>query len=249
MDSAQDRKQRQQTADLEASPSSEGLLQVARMVTVGELSSSFAHEVFTPLSLIRGHLHFCSESVPADSALRINFEVIERACHRIEDMAKRLIDFSRQRPPQLSFQELGDLIDEAIRFLRPYFQEQFADVKVDVAPGLPPVQVDPLQFRQALVNVLQNAAEAMSNSQVRTLRLSVTREEEILRIAIADTGRGIAEPDLTKIFTPFFTTKGERGTGLGLYISRKIIEEHHGEITVQTNSGGTTFIISLPIEP
>ena len=249
MDSAHDRNQWQPRADLEASPSSEDLVQVARMITVGELSSCFAREVLEPVTMIRGHLRFVRESLTPDNTLHMNVEVIDRACRRIEVMANRLIDFSQKRPSQLSSQEPGELVNEAVRFMGSYFQQQFADVKVEVAPGLPQVEVDVTQFTQALVNVLQNAAEAMSNSQVRTLTVEVARKGAILEITISDTGSGIAEANLPRIFTPFFTTKGDLGTGLGLYISRKIIEEHHGEITVQTSSGGTTFTISLPVEP
>jgi signal transduction histidine kinase len=99
-----------------------------------------------------------------------------------------------------------------------------------------------------------NAIRTMDSAYDRNQRqpradLEPSRKGAILEITVSDTGSGIAEADLPRIFTPFFTTKGDRGTGLGLYISRKIIEEHHGEITVQTNSGGTTFIVSLPVEP
>jgi signal transduction histidine kinase len=255
MDSAHDRNQWQPTADQgfkpsrrEDAPSSEDLLQVARMITVGELSACFAHEVFDPLMLIRGHLRFVDEGLPADSNLRINFEVIDRACRRIEDRARRMLDFSRKHPSQLSSHDPGEIVDEAVRFMEPYFQEQFADVKVNVSPGLPRVRVDRPQFVQALVNVLQNAAEAMSRSEIRTVSVSITRDGEILRISIADTGCGIAQADLARIFAPFFTTKGDKGTGLGLYITRKIVEEHRGDIAVQTNSAGTTFVVSLPVE-
>jgi signal transduction histidine kinase len=257
MDSAHDRNQWQPRADqgfkpsrpeLEDSSSGEELLQVARMITVGELSASFAHEVLDPLMLIRGHLRFVDEGLPADSKLRINFEVIGRACQRIEDMARRMLDFSRKHPSQLSSHDPGEIVEEAVRFMQPYFQEQFAEVKVTVAPGLPRVRVDRSQFVQALVNVLQNAAEAMSRSEIRTVSVTVTRDGEILRIAVADTGGGIAEANLERIFSPFFTTKGDQGTGLGLYITRKIVEEHRGDIAVHTNSGGTTFIVSLPVE-
>jgi signal transduction histidine kinase len=256
MDSAHDRNEWQQRADqgfkpsqpqLEDSVSSRELLHVARMITVGELSACFVHEVFNPLMLIRGHLRFVNERLPADSPLRINFEVIDRACRRIEDMSRRMLDFSRERPSRLSLHDPGEIVDEAVRFMQPYFQEQLADVKVNIAPGLPPVQVDLSQFVQALVNVLQNAAEAMSHSEIRTISVTVARDGEVLRIAVADTGSGIADADLGRIFSPFFTTKSDEGTGLGLYITRKIVEEHRGDITVQTSSAGTTFVICLPV--
>src|SRR5207253_2714180 len=100
----------------------------------------------------------------------------------------------------------------------------------------------------ALVNILQNAAEAMLTCDQRTLTLNVSRAENDIRILIKDSGRGISDEDLPRVFTPFFTTKGDRGTGLGLYITRKIIDEHHGSITIQTGSAGTTFVLSLPVQ-
>ncbi len=231
----------------ETMPTSEDLLHVARLVTVGELSACFAHEVFNPLMLIRGHLRFIDEGLPPDHPLRLNFEVIERASRRIEDMARRMLDFSRKRSTAAESYDIAELMADALRFMQPYFQDQYTEVRLSVSPGLPRVEADRWQIVQALVNLLQNAAEAMSNCESRSLSVSATRVDEDIRIAIADTGNGIDSADLSRIFTPFFTTKGERGTGLGLYITRRIIEEHRGTIAVQTGSRGTTFVVSLPL--
>jgi len=233
--------------DANALPSNEDLLHVARLVTVGELSACFAHEVFNPLMLIRGHLRFIDEGLAPDHPARINFEVIDRASRRIEDMARRMLDFSRKRSSEPEACDVGELIADSLRFVQPYLQEQYADVKVSIAAGLPRVQVDRGQMVQAMVNLLQNAAEAMSNSDVRNLSVVVNCDGNTFRISVGDSGRGIERDDLSHIFTPFFTTKGERGTGLGLYITRKIVEEHHGTISVKTGSRGTTFVISLPL--
>ena len=222
------------------------LLHVARLVTVGELSTCFAHDVMNPLMMIRGNLCFVNETLPSDHPARAYFDVIERAYTRIEDMAKRMLDFSRRRPTRLQCFDALEIVSDAIRFMQPYFQEKYTEVKVSIAPGLPQIQVDRWQFIQALVNIFQNAADAMSGTDCRMLGVNVTRVDSDIRIGVSDTGRGIPEQILPKIFTPFFTTKGDRGTGLGLYITRKIIEEHHGTIAVETDPRGSTFVISLP---
>ena len=232
----------------ETLPTSEELLHVARLVTVGELSACFAHDVMNPLMMIRGHLSFANELLPADHPARANFEVIERASRRIEEMARRMLDFSRKRSMQPESYEVADLVADSLRFMQPYFQAHHTDVKFNIASGLPRVEVDRWQIIQALVNILQNAAEAMTASDHRTLTAGVTRPGNDILISINDTGRGIADEDLPRIFTPFFTTKGDRGTGLGLYITRKIIDEHRGTITVQTSTRGTTFVIGLPVQ-
>ena len=222
------------------------LQHVARLVTVGELSTCFAHDVMNPLMMIRGNLCFVNETLTADHPARAYFDVIEHAYTRIEEMAKRMLDFSRKRPTRFQYFDALEIVSDAVRFMQPYFQDKYTEVKVSIAPGLPQIEVDRWQFIQALVNIFQNAADAMAGSDSRLLSVNVTRPDTDIKIGISDTGRGIPEEILPKIFTPFFTTKGDHGTGLGLYITRKIIEEHHGTISVETNPRGSTFVISLP---
>jgi C4-dicarboxylate-specific signal transduction histidine kinase len=100
---------------------------------------------------------------------------------------------------------------------------------------------------QAVVNLLQNAADAMAESDKRILSISSGVDGDLMRIAISDTGTGIAGENVQRIFEPFFTTKGERGTGLGLFIAKQVVEDHSGSITVEIGSRGTTFVISLPL--
>src|SRR6266576_3902612 len=98
----------------------EELLPLSRLITMGELSACFAHEVTNPLMLIRGHVRFVEESLPADHPLRLNFEVIERASRRIEEMAKRMLDFSKKRTLRTEACEIEELISDALRFVQPY---------------------------------------------------------------------------------------------------------------------------------
>jgi two-component system NtrC family sensor kinase len=227
--------------------SPEELLHFSRLITIGELSACFAHEVANPLMLIRGHVRFMEESLPADHPLRINFEVIERASRRIEEMAKRMLDFSRKRPRRTEACGIEELISDALRFAQPYLRTHYIDVQVHLDGDLVPVELDRWQMVQAVVNLLQNAADAMVGADKRILSIAGRIEGNAMRIAISDTGTGIAAAHVQRIFEPFFTTKGERGTGLGLFIAKQVVEEHQGSISVETGSRGTTFVISLPL--
>jgi two-component system NtrC family sensor kinase len=227
--------------------SPEELLHFSRLITIGELSACFAHEVTNPLMLIRGHVRFVEESLPADHPLRINFEVIERASRRIEEMAKRMLDFSRKRTRHTEVCEIDELISDALRFVQPYLRTQYVDVQVHLDQDLPAMDLDRWQMVQAVVNLLQNAADSMVDAEKRILSIASRIEGKAMRIAISDTGSGIAAANVQRIFEPFFTTKGERGTGLGLFIAKQVVEENNGSITVETSSRGTTFVISLPL--
>src|SRR5262249_48340951 len=103
------------------------------------------------------------------------------------------------------------------------------------------------QIVQAIVNLLQNAADAMASVDRRVLSISSGIEQNRLQITVSDTGTGIPPATRSRVFEPFFTTKGDRGTGLGLYITKQVVEEHGGTVSVQTGNGGTSFVISLPL--
>ena len=227
--------------------STDELLHYSRLITIGELSACFAHEVTNPLMLIRGHLKFVDENVSAEHPLRINFEVIDRASRRIEEMAKRMLDFSKKRARRTELCDVAEVIADALRFVHPYVRAQFVDVEVHVEPGLPPVRMDRWQMVQGLVNILQNAADVLADQELRSVTITARSDGQLLRVAISDTGPGISRANVDKIFDPFFTTKGDRGTGLGLYITKQVIGEHGGTIDVQTGDRGTTFLISLPL--
>ena len=227
--------------------STDELLHFSRLITIGELSACFAHEVTNPLTLVRGHLRFVEDSLPPEHPLRINFEVIDRASRRIEEMAKRMLDFSKKRTRRTEPCDIAEIISDALRFIQPYNRSQFVDVDVQLAPEIPMLRMDRWQMVQAVVNILQNAADAMADLERRCVFITAHVEGNRIRMAISDTGPGILRVNIDKIFDPFFTTKGDRGTGLGLYITKQVIEEQGGTIDVQSSDRGTTFLISLPL--
>jgi signal transduction histidine kinase len=223
------------------------LLHFSRLITIGQMSACFAHEVTNPLTLIRGHLRFVEESLPTDHPLRINFDVIDRASRRIEEMSKTMLDFSRKRPRRTEPSDLAEVISDALRFVQPHMRSQLVDIQTHIEPDLPVVCMDRWQMAQVIVNLLQNAGDAMAEVDRRVLSITAGREGTQLRLSISDTGPGITPANMRRLFEPFFTTKGERGTGLGLYITRQVIEDHRGTINVHTGHHGTSFVISLPL--
>jgi two-component system sensor histidine kinase DctS len=229
-------------------PASDDLLHVARLVTIGELAACFAHEVFQPLTMIRGHIAMMKEVLPSNDPLSDSLEAMSKAEKRIEDLARRMLDFSRKRDAKYDDHPIAEVIDDALRFVQPYLLGCNVQVKVSIEKDAPRLHADRWQILQVLVNLFQNAIDSMANSPFRFLAISVNRENADLRISIADTGCGIAKSDLPKIFMPFFTTKGQQGTGLGLYITRRVVDSHGGSIAVQSTTNGTTFTVGLPAQ-
>jgi signal transduction histidine kinase len=225
----------------------EELLHFSRLITIGELSACFAHEVNNPLTLIKGHLRFVQENLPPEHPLRINFEVIGRASLRIEEMAKRMLDFSKKRGHRVERCDMTEIVSDALRLVQPYIRLHLLDVRVHLGSELPLIDLDRWQMVQAIVNLVQNAADAMAQVERRVLSITAHVNGNRLVLEISDTGTGIAAADAERVFEPFFTTKGDRGTGLGLYITKQVVEEHKGSIQFETGAHGTTFVISLPL--
>ena len=146
-------------------------------------------------------------------------------------------------------------IEKTLSFIAPQLSEKSITVKQDIAEGLPEISSDSEKLYQALLNIILNAIQSMEKGGVLAITASCVPKEggegetSVLAISISDTGSGIEEEDLSKIFEPFFTTK-EKGTGLGLAVAARIIEEHGGQVHVQSRKGeGTRFEIELPCLP
>src|SRR5262249_22576618 len=154
---------------------------------------------------------------------------------RIEEMARRMLDFGRKRSRRIEPCDVGDLISDALGFLQPSIRHPFIDVQLELKSPLPVIKVDRWQIVHALVNVLNNAVDAMAQSEQRVLSIAARAVDERLQLRISDTGSGIVSGNVSKIFDPFFTTKAERGAGLGLYVTKDVVEEHRGTINVKTS--------------
>ncbi|MDA8426911.1 MAG: ATP-binding protein [Treponema sp.] len=220
------------------------------LASLTTLAAGVAHEIKNPLGAISIHMQLIKKAFQGKCEMESS--VIERHLGVVDEEIDRLnkivVDFLfAVRPMDLEpiESEPGEIVREIAEFMRPEAESAGVMVEVSIEEGLPLVFIDKRYMKQAILNLVKNALAAMPGGG--KLALSVSRVEEEIRISVEDSGTGIPEEQLPKIFEPYFTTK-ENGTGLGLTIVFKIIKEHRGEISVQSRPGqGSTFTISLPV--
>ncbi len=233
----------------------------SRLASLGEIMSGIAHEIKNPLTGISCAIQvLCSEIGADDSKKEIVNEVLNQI-KRLDRTVKDLLDYAKPKPPSFSLLNLREPIEKALFLLYPEAKRRNVDVTVEVSEDMPMVIADSDQMQQVFLNLSLNAVHAMPNGGTLKIKLSQvdydkelqkelkikTKENKIAVIRFEDTGIGIAPEDIDKIFEPFFTKK-TKGTGLGLPISYKIVQEHGGDIDVKSEVGkGSVFSVYLPI--
>ncbi|MFA5149686.1 MAG: PAS domain S-box protein [Candidatus Omnitrophota bacterium] len=229
------------------------LIQAEKMGALGRLASNLAHEIKNPLAINLQGLEYLKSMLPPDKAYTDTIESLIKSNLRADKILKDLLNFARPAAP-LIFEEtdIPALINSSLFFVDPQTNLNNVTLTRQFAPDLPRVRLDYNQIQQVLINVFINAFDAMPQGGSITVTASQVEDalnRENLRIVISDTGCGIKESDIGRIFEPFFSTKKETGgTGLGLAISKAIIESHRGTIEIKSRYGeGTSAIISLPI--
>lgn len=224
-----------------------------KLASLGRLAASIAHEINNPLSGIITYLKLILKKIENGKVLKV--EDIEKyllasikELERVSIIVKNLLDFSKQREPEMKLIKVKDVIEEALFIIGN--QLKIADVKLENKIGeLPEISGDPAQLKQVFLNLFSNAIEAMTNREKKVLTIESVVKENWLEIHIVDTGIGIPEENLSKVFDPFFTTK-ERGTGLGLSVTYGIIMNHGGDINIFSKlNEGTRVVLKFPIVP
>jgi two-component system NtrC family sensor kinase len=220
-----------------------------RLATVGRMAAHIAHEVRNPLASIGLNAELLGDEIAerGEEPRRLVTSIIGEV-DRLTEITETYLRFARLPRPNLERESIGAIVASVVDMSRGELAQAGVEVTVDVAPGLPDVAADEAQVRQALINLVRNAREAITAAAVRRIDISV-REAVPGRIAVAirDSGPGIDAANLGKIFDPFFTTK-KRGTGLGLALVQQIVVDHGGQIEVASAPGtGTTFMITLPV--
>jgi PAS domain S-box-containing protein len=220
------------------------------LASLTTLAAGVAHEIKNPLGSISIHIQLIKKSIQGREKIEIPF--LERHLgvvnEEIERLNKIVVDFLfavRPMDVQLRESDPGKLVAEIADFIRPEAEKAKVNLVLTVVERLPLVALDEKLMKQALLNLVKNALAAMPGGG--ELKLSADSSDEEVILSVEDTGVGISEEDLPKIFEPYFTTK-DNGTGLGLTITFKIVREHGGEITVSSRPGqGSTFAIHLPV--
>jgi two-component system NtrC family sensor kinase len=224
------------------------LLHKEKLASVGQLAAGVAHEINNPLGTILLFSDMMYKETSDGDPQREDLKMIINEVTRCKTIVADLLNFARQQEVLGQDTDINELLDQAIEAV--VYQPSFEKVEIvrRYRSDLPVIQADPAQLQQVFINLLNNAAESMETGGVITL---VTRPlgDDSVEIKVSDTGCGIPEGNLGKLFTPFFTTKVPgKGTGLGLSIIYGIIKMHRGQISVQSQVGlGTTFTVTLPI--
>ncbi len=232
--------------------------QSEKLAAVGQLTTGLAHEIGTPLNVIMGRAEFMLRKMSAEDPLRQNLESIVTQIERITRIVQQLLSFTRPKPPQVGPVHLKHLLQGILAFLEYHIQRQDIATTLDCAQNLPEVLVDRDQIQQVFFNIILNAIQAMDQGGSLTIRVSQTivREKRVdpvkdqyLKIEVADTGSGIPQDKLSKVFDPFFSTKEVgKGSGLGLTVSYELVKRHGGWIDVKSRVGeGSVFTVYLPL--
>jgi signal transduction histidine kinase len=204
-----------------------------------------AHEMRNSLVALGGFAQRLYKNLPEADTRKDEVAIIVKEVERLEIMLQRLLNSGKLRTPKFSASDVNEIITETLLFMNYELEKNNVTSAVDLDPSLPEVMIEDYQMQQVLLNVIQNAMQAMEGGG--ELMLKTSGDGKFVQVSISDTGVGIPEDSIENIFEPYFTTK-KNGMGIGLAISREIIEDHNGTISVESQLGvGTTFTISLPI--
>jgi PAS domain S-box-containing protein len=240
-------KLRQQAQELE-----QQLIRSGRLVSLGEVTASMAHEFNNPLGIIMGFVEDLLSSTESASPNYRALQIIDEESKRCRQIVRDLMEYARPKSTEFCSTSIGHVIEKTLQLVENRFYKQKVTVEKTLEPDLPRIEADASQLEQVLVNLYLNAIDAMPEGGKLTVNAGIARSEGFAPMAVitvADTGFGITETDLAKIFQPFFTAKKRRGMGLGLPICERIIKNHGGKIEVESKPGkGTTFNIYLPLQ-
>jgi signal transduction histidine kinase len=216
------------------------------LATLGELATGLAHEIRNPLAGIAGVIEIIGRDLPTTSPARSVVKDVRQEVARINHIVSDLLQTARPHPPRVRKSDLNITVEHAVMLGRQQALAKSIDISLHKDPSLPPVEHDSDQIHQVLLNLLLNALQAIDLNGKITV--TVRPQGPMAVVEVADNGRGIPPEHLPNIFRPFYTTKGE-GTGLGLSLARRIVEDHQGRIDVTSAVGqGTTFAVVLPLQ-
>ncbi len=216
-----------------------------QLASLGRLAAGLAHEIKNPLAGIQGALEILRQDTENDTNRELYDEMLSEL-KRVNETLQLMLSSARPSPPQLTDTDVRTLLEEVRTLLGPSLRRQQTTLKVELASGTMRARLDAGKIRQVLVNLINNAADAMGSGGTVTIRAAPLGGARGVVLSIQDDGPGIPEEQRQRIFDPFFTTKFT-GTGLGLAIARSLVEQHGGSLEVESEPGqGSTFLVLLP---
>jgi two-component system CheB/CheR fusion protein len=226
------------------------LISTGRLVSLGEITASMAHEFNNPLGVIMGFVEDLRSETSATDSRYQALTIIDEEAKRCQKIIEDLMEFARPGGAQRRATYIGPLIDTTLHMMDSRLYKQKVTAARRVQPELSPLEADPQQLEQVLINLYLNALDAMPDGGTLTVGAALENSgaEEFIVITVADTGFGMDEQEQQKIFQPFYTAKKKAGLGLGLPICERIVKTHGGRIEVESQPGkGTTFRVYLPV--
>lgn len=224
----------------------ERLIRSERLAVIGNMAAYIAHEIRNPLVTIGGFARSISRISNQDTHARQGAEIIVEEVNRLEKILANVTDFGKPLKPVKGVFQLNELLENTCSLMGPYFKSSNIQLIRKFNESVPPVMMDSTQMKQVFVNLMKNAVESMLDGG--TLTLETMSDDKYVKVNVIDTGKGIPAETIQRIFEPFFTTKAD-GTGIGLAVSKKIVDEHGGTILVKSSGHrGTTFSVYLPIK-
>ena len=222
------------------------IVHAEKLAAVGKMAAHVAHEIRNPLATIGGFARSILKHPENVERVKRNVHVIAEESTRLESMLKGVMDFSRPSPPVLKTADLNAVAEKTFRTHVERLGASNIHADLDLDHSLPEIPFDENQIVQVLTNLIRNAGDSMPNGGALTLRTKRQGEQALLQVM--DTGSGIPPEVMERLFSPFFTTKSS-GTGLGLAVTRKIVDDHGGRIDIKSQVGqGTTFSVYLPLQ-
>ena len=223
----------------------ERLIRSERLAVMGNMAAYVAHEIRNPLATIGGFARSILRASNQDDQIRQSAGIIVEEVSRLEKILANIMDFSKPVESVKVASQINEILENTCSLLDPYFKNGRIKLVKKFNSMVPEIVIDPTQIKQVFLNLIKNAVESMHGGGTLTLETEV--EDEHIKINITDTGEGMTDEIMQNIFVPFFTTKVD-GTGVGLAVSHKIVDNHGGHIKVKSSmQEGTTFSIYLPI--
>jgi signal transduction histidine kinase len=239
-------------ARMDAQRSAENrLVQAAKLAAVGEMAAGIAHELNNPLTSVTGFAELALEAIPQESETYQDLEMVMREARRARDVVRRLLDFARQSESTRARASMNEIVQDIVALTKHLLHTNGVELKLDLETDLPWALMDSNQMKQVLLNLVHNALQAMpAGGEIKIMTRFASRNgRDWVMVSVKDTGIGIAPADQSRIFEPFYTTRGgSGGTGLGLSVTYGIVTDHGGQIEVESQPGmGAKFTVWIPL--